>query len=68
MMDSFPGHLSNEVLQLLGQNGVKVETFPAHTSSLFQELDLVLFGALKRTKILLRMMTYQSKQSTLTNY
>lgn len=50
MMDGFPGHLRNDILQLLGQNGIKVFCFPAHTSNLFQELDLVLFGAMKRTR------------------
>ena len=50
MMDGFPGHLGNDVLQPLGQNGIKVFCFPAHTSNLFQELDLVLFGAMKKTQ------------------
>lgn len=50
MMDGFPGHLRNDILQLLGQNGIKVFCFPAHTSNLFQELDLVVFGPMKRTR------------------
>lgn len=50
MIDWFPVHLGNDVLQLLGQNGIKVFCFPAHTSNLFQELDLVLFGAMKKTQ------------------
>ena len=47
IMDSCCAHITDNILQLLGENGVKVIVFPAHTTNIFQALDLVVFGALK---------------------
>jgi hypothetical protein len=50
LMDSAPAHMSDRVLRLLGENKIIAITFPAHTTNLFQALDLVFFGALKKLK------------------
>lgn len=49
-MDNDAAHLSEEILILLAQNKVMVITFPAHTTNIFQILDLVLFCSLKKIK------------------
>jgi hypothetical protein len=36
--------------QLLGQNRIIDLTFPAHTTHLFQALDLIFFGAMRNNK------------------
>jgi hypothetical protein len=50
LMDSCPAHTSNRILQILGENSIMVITFPAHRTNLFQSLDLVLFGIVKKKK------------------
>jgi hypothetical protein len=47
LMDSALPHMSERVLRLLGENTIMAVVFPAHTTSTFQALDLVFFGALK---------------------
>ena len=51
LMDSCSSHLNPELLALLGANGIKVVTYPAHTTNTFQPLDLSLFGIIKKLKI-----------------
>jgi hypothetical protein len=50
LMDSASPHVSERSLRYLGQNNVLVVAFPAHTTNIFQALDLVFFGALKKLK------------------
>jgi hypothetical protein len=50
LMDSASPHVSERVLRVLGENRIMAIVFPAHTTHLFQGLDLVLFGALKTVK------------------
>jgi hypothetical protein len=50
LMDSALPHVSARILQKLGENNIIAITFPAHTTNLFQALDLVFFGVLKRLK------------------
>jgi hypothetical protein len=50
LMDSAVPHTSERVRRTLGGNHIIAITFPAHTTNLFQSLDLVLFGALKKLK------------------
>jgi hypothetical protein len=50
LMDSALPHVSERVLRTLGENSILVPTFPAHATNLFQALDLVFFGALKKLK------------------
>jgi hypothetical protein len=49
-MDSAFRHVSGRVRGILGENDVIAITFPAHTMNMFQALDLVFFGALKKLK------------------
>jgi hypothetical protein len=49
-MDSALPQTPERVLRRLGGNNVIALTFPAHTTNLFQALDLVFFGALKHLK------------------
>jgi hypothetical protein len=49
-MDSGRAHILDRVRRLLGENNIIVFTFPAYTTNLFQVLDLVFFGSLKRLK------------------
>ena len=44
LMDSCIPHLNQNTLKILGKNGIKAITFPAHTTNIFQPLDLTLFG------------------------
>jgi hypothetical protein len=48
--DNCVRHCSEEILKELAENGVLGLTYPPHTSHIFQVLDLVLFGNLKRCK------------------
>lgn len=48
--DNCAAHCSREILQELARNGVLLLTYPAHTSHLFQVLDVLLFGKLKAFK------------------
>jgi hypothetical protein len=50
LMDSALPHVSERVRGILGENDVIAITFPAHTTNVFQALDLVFFGALKKLK------------------
>jgi hypothetical protein len=50
LLDSCPAHTSERILEILGKNAILAVTFPAHTTNLFQGLDLVLFGVLKKKK------------------
>jgi hypothetical protein len=50
LMDSALPHVSERVGGILGENDVIAITFPAHTRNVFQALDLVFFGALKKLK------------------
>jgi hypothetical protein len=49
-MDSASLHVSERVLQLLGCNKIMAIVFPTHTTNIFQALDLVFFGVLKKIK------------------
>jgi hypothetical protein len=49
-MDSASPHVSERVLQLLGGNQIMIIVFPVHTTHIFQALDLVFFGVLKKIK------------------
>jgi hypothetical protein len=50
LMDSALPHVSERVLRLLGENKIMAVVFPAHTTNMFQPLDLVFFGALKKLR------------------
>jgi hypothetical protein len=50
LMDSALPHVSERVLQLLGQNKILIVVFPAHTTNIFQALDLTFFAVLKKLK------------------
>jgi hypothetical protein len=45
LVDSASPHISKGSLRLLGENHVLIIAFPAHTTNIFQELDLVFFSA-----------------------
>jgi hypothetical protein len=47
-MGSARPHISERVLGLLGQNKIMNTVFPAHTTNIFQALDLVFFAALEK--------------------
>jgi hypothetical protein len=49
-MNSASPHVSKHLLGVLGKNRIMAIVFPAHTTRLFQGLDLVLFDALKTIK------------------
>jgi hypothetical protein len=49
-MDSAPAHSPGRVLRLLGENYILAVEFPAHTTNILQDLDLVFFGAMKKLK------------------
>jgi hypothetical protein len=48
LMDNCSSHVGEEVLSLLRDASVRVITLAPHTTHIFQELDLGLFGVLKR--------------------
>jgi hypothetical protein len=48
--DNCSAHMSDSVLQNLARHGVLVLTYPPHTSHIFQVLDVLLFGLIKRSK------------------
>jgi hypothetical protein len=50
LMDSPIPHTSERVRRPLGENSIIAIIFPAHTTNLFQALDLVFFGVLKKLK------------------
>jgi hypothetical protein len=53
LMDCVEAHVSERNLRLLGGNRIIPFVFPAHTTNLFQALDLIFFGAMKNDKGLL---------------
>jgi hypothetical protein len=57
--DNCSAHCSNDILQKLARHGVLLITYPPHTSHVFQVLDVLLFGILKRAK------KYQRRDDTL---
>ena len=48
--DNCSSHLDDEMLRILAENLIIVITYPPHTSHVFQVLDLLLFGILKKYK------------------
>jgi hypothetical protein len=50
LCDNCSSHIDDEIMQRLASHHVKLLTFLTHTSNLFQPLDLVTFGVLKREK------------------
>jgi hypothetical protein len=48
LMDNYSPHISDEVVAVLSEARVRIITFAPHTTQIFQVLDLVLFGALKK--------------------
>jgi hypothetical protein len=48
LMDHCPSHVGEEVSTILRDSRVRIITWPPHTTHVFQELDLCLFGVLKR--------------------
>jgi hypothetical protein len=48
LMDNCPSHVGEVILDLLREARVRVITWPPHTTQIFQELDISLFGVLKR--------------------
>jgi hypothetical protein len=57
--DNCSAHMSNSMLQKLARHGVLVLTYPPHMSHIFQVLDALLFGLVKRSK------KYQIRDDTL---
>jgi hypothetical protein len=50
LMDNCPSHVGEVILDFLRDARVRVITWPPHTTQTFQELDISLFGVLKRRK------------------
>jgi hypothetical protein len=48
LMDNCPGHMGEVILNLLRDSRVRVITWLLYTTPIFQELDISLFGVLKR--------------------
>jgi hypothetical protein len=48
--DNCSAHMSNSMIERLARHGVLVLTYPPHTSHLFQVLDVLRFGLVKRSK------------------
>jgi hypothetical protein len=48
LMDNCSSHIGKVILALLRDARVRVITWPPHTTQIFQELDISLFGVLKR--------------------
>jgi hypothetical protein len=48
LMENCPNHVGEEVSTILHDSRVRIITWPSHTTHVFQELDLCLFGVLKR--------------------
>jgi hypothetical protein len=49
-MDNLYSPCSGRCLQIIADNNILVISFPPHTSHVFQMLDLVIFGAMKKHK------------------
>jgi hypothetical protein len=50
LRDNCSAHCCDDVLKKLARHGIHVITYPPHTSHIFQVLDVLLFGVLKRGK------------------
>lgn len=48
LLDSCSAHVNDEILRILGENGIKVVAFPAHSTNIFQALALLLFVVFKK--------------------
>jgi hypothetical protein len=48
LMDNCPSHVGEEILSLLRDARVRIITWVSHTTHIFQQLDICLFGVLKR--------------------
>jgi hypothetical protein len=48
LMDNCSSHMSDDIVAVLIRVRVRIITFTTHTTHIFQVLDVVLFGALKR--------------------
>ena len=48
LMDNCPSHVGEVILTLLRDARVRVITWPPHTTQIFQQLDISLFGVLKQ--------------------
>jgi hypothetical protein len=48
LTDNCPSHVGEEILSLLRDARVRITTWAAHTTHIFQQLDICLFGVLKR--------------------
>jgi uncharacterized PurR-regulated membrane protein YhhQ (DUF165 family) len=48
LMDNCQYHVSDEVIVALANANVRIITFANHTTHIFQMLDVVIFGALKK--------------------
>jgi hypothetical protein len=62
LMDNCSSHISDEIVAVLTEARVRIITFATHTTQIFQVLDLVLFGALKRHANSLK--AFEEKQPT----
>lgn len=49
-IDNCSSHLDDELLRKLAENLILVISYPSHSSHIFQVLDLLLFGVLKKHK------------------
>lgn len=67
LLDSCSAHIDDEILRILGENGIKAIAFPAHTTNIFQALDLVLFGIFKKKKETQKSTVDQNKQAFLSS-
>jgi hypothetical protein len=48
LMDTCPGHVTDETVGFLQDDRVRVITWASHTTQIFQPVDISLFGVLKR--------------------
>jgi hypothetical protein len=48
LMDNCSNHMSDDVITILTRERVKMVIFASHATHVFQMLDVVLFGALKK--------------------
>jgi hypothetical protein len=60
LIDNCSPHVSNGVIAVLTNARVRVITFAPHTTHVFQMLDVVLFGALKKRVSGLKMWNEES--------
>jgi hypothetical protein len=48
LMDNCPSHVREEMFSLLRDRRVRIIILASHTTDIFQQLDICLFGVLKR--------------------